>query len=242
MLTVHHLSLSQSERVVWLCEELNLSYEFIRYERDPVTLLSPNYRAIYPFGTAPVITDGDLVLGESGAVVDYIMSRYGGEHLKIEAGAPGFVDYLYWFHFANGTMMAALNLDMIVRWLGVDRDEEVLRAWRSMLRRNPAHGLQMSEEDLGVTLKSLRSAWFARPVNAFDMIERHLGEKPYFAGDTFSAADIMMFFALTTMRVFTPRDYYSYPHLRKYQQRVGERPAYQRAMSKAEPDMKPLLD
>ena len=75
MLTVHHLGKSQSERIVWLCEELEIPYELKRYARDPVTILAPaDYKALHPIGAAPVITDGDLVLAESGAIVDYIMA------------------------------------------------------------------------------------------------------------------------------------------------------------------------
>jgi glutathione S-transferase len=78
MLTVHHLGKSQSERIVWLCEELEVPYALKRYTRDAQTMLAPpDYKALHPIGAAPVITDGDLVLAESGAVVDYIIATYG---------------------------------------------------------------------------------------------------------------------------------------------------------------------
>ena len=84
MLTVHHLGKSQSERIVWLCEELEIPYELKRYTRDSVTMLAPpDYKALHPIGAAPVITDGDLVLAESGAIVDYIMARYGKGRLTL---------------------------------------------------------------------------------------------------------------------------------------------------------------
>jgi len=103
MLTVHHLGISQSDRIVWLFEELRIPYELIRYERDPVTRLAPeSYKALHPAGTAPVITDGDLVLGESGAIIDYIVARYGNDRLTLSADHPDFAHYLYWYHFANG--------------------------------------------------------------------------------------------------------------------------------------------
>src|ERR1700740_1108880 len=87
MLTVHHLGRSQSERIVWLCEELGLDYELKRYERAP-QLAPPEYKALHPIGTAPVITDGDLVLGESGAIIEYIIAKYGAGRLAPQAGAP----------------------------------------------------------------------------------------------------------------------------------------------------------
>ena len=85
MLTVHHLGISQSDRIVWLCEELAIPYRLIRYERDPKTQFAPpEYRALTPFGTAPAITDGDLTLGESGAIIEYIIAKHGGGRLAID--------------------------------------------------------------------------------------------------------------------------------------------------------------
>jgi glutathione S-transferase len=242
MLTVHHLGVSQSERIVWLCEELEIAYELVRYERDPVTLLSPHYRALYPFGTAPVITDGDRVLGESGAIVDYLIARYGAGRLGRTPERPDYVDYLYWFHFANGTLMPALNLDLITRAIGIEREAETFAAWRDWWASRPFRGESKSEEQLANMLAALRTAWRERPINAYRMIEHHLGSHRYFAGPEFTAADIMMVFPLTTMRFFDPCDFSSYPNLRNYLQRIGARAAYQRAMARAEPDLRPLLN
>jgi glutathione S-transferase len=242
MLTVHHLGVSQSERIVWLCEELALEYRLLRYDRDPDTLLSPGYRAIYPFGTAPVITDDDFVLGESGAIVDYIIGRYGAGRLSLKPPTPNHTEYLYWFHFANGTLMPALNLDLCTRAIGIERDTETAAAWRDWWRSHPFRGEAMSDEQLTSMLAALRNAWHERPLNAYKIIEQHLESHSYFAGSEFTAADIMMVFPLTTMRVFDPRDLYPYPNIRRYLQRIGARSAYQRAMAKAEPELRPLLD
>ena len=96
MLIVHHLGRSQSERIVWLCEELGVPYELKRYERDPVTILAPpEYKALHPIGAAPVIADGDLVLAETGAVAEYIMAKHGRGRLAPAPDHPGFADYLY---------------------------------------------------------------------------------------------------------------------------------------------------
>jgi glutathione S-transferase len=106
MLTVHHLGISQSERIVWLCEELSVPYQLQRYDRDPVTRMAPpQYKALHPFGTAPIITDGTLVLAESGAIIEYLIARYGKGRLAVGADAANYPDYLFWFHFANGSMM-----------------------------------------------------------------------------------------------------------------------------------------
>ena len=110
MLTVHHLGKSQSERIVWLCEELGIAYELKHTARDSRTMLAPpDYKALHRIGAAPVITDGDLVLAESGAVVEYIIARYGNGRLALKADHPDFANFLYWFHFANGTLQANMG-------------------------------------------------------------------------------------------------------------------------------------
>lgn len=206
MLTVHHLGISQSDRIVWLCEELGLDYALKLYKRDPQTNLAPaEYRALTPFGTAPVITDGDLVLGESGAIIEYLIHTHGDGRLAVAPGQPGYADYLFWFHFANGSLMPSAMIDMVATMLGVES---------------------------GGTLEALRS----RLDRAYAAIDARLGEAPYLAGEAFTAADILSLFPLTTMRAFAPRDLAPYPNLAAWLRRIGERPAFQRAMAKADPD------
>ncbi|GLT00959.1 glutathione S-transferase [Sphingobium jiangsuense] len=207
MVTVHHLSVSQSDRIVWLCEELELPYELKIYPRDPDTNLAPaDYRALHPFGTAPVITDGDLVLGESGAIIEYLCAKAGGR-LAVGPGAPNYPDYLFWLHFANGSLMPALMVDVLASMLGAEAEGGMA----AMLRE--------------------------RTDRAYAMLEDRLGKAPYLAGEEFTAADIITLFPLTTMRQFMQRDLAPYPHIRAYLHRIGERPAYRRAMEKADPGM-----
>ena len=95
MLTVHHLGISQSDRIVWLCEELEIPYVLVRYDRDPVTRLAPaGYKALHPSQTAPVITDGTVVLAESGAIIEYIMGKYGNGRLTVSPQQANYADYL----------------------------------------------------------------------------------------------------------------------------------------------------
>jgi glutathione S-transferase len=212
MLTVHHLGISQSDRAVWLCEELGIDYELKLYERDPVTRAAPPaYKALHPAGTAPIITDGDLALGESGAILDYIIGRYGNGRLAVTSDQPNFADYLYWFHFANGSMMPTALGELVVTMVTGRRDAPGTEGFR------------------------------ARADAAFAMVEQRLGEAAYFAGDEFTAADIMMHYPLTSMRRPVPRDISGYPNLLAYLQRIGARPAYQRAMAKADPGLEPML-
>lgn len=206
MLIVHHLGISQSDRIVWLCEELELPYVLKRYERDPKTRLAPaDYRALTPFGTAPVLSDGGIVLGESAAIIEYIAQIYGDGRFMIRPGSPNYADFLFWFHFANGSFMPAAMIDSIASRVG--------------------------GED------ALMAALRARFDRAYDLLEERLGKVPFLAGETFTAADIMTLFPLTTMRLFSRRDISPYPHIRAYIQRVATRPAFQRAMRKAEPDL-----
>jgi glutathione S-transferase len=212
VITIHHLGVSQSDRIVWACEELGVPYHLKIYERDPQSKLAPpEYRALHPFGTAPVITDGDLVLGESGAIVEYINARYGGNRLAVPASSPHFADYLYWLHFANASLMTSGMCELVRNMLGGTGKNEVVD---SVVDRSD---------------------------RAFDMIEAHLGRNTYFAGPEFSAADVLMLFPLTTMRAFVPRDLDGSPNIRAYLKRIGERPAFKAAASKADPDFKPML-
>ncbi|WP_316163377.1 glutathione S-transferase family protein [Bradyrhizobium sp. SZCCHNRI20481] len=212
MLTVHHLGKSQSERIVWLCEELEISYELKCYTRDARTMLAPpEYKALHPIGAAPVITDGELVLAESGAVVEYIIAKYGHGRLRPGPDDPSFAPFLYWLHFANGTLQAAMGRLMILNRLNLPDDNPVLGAIRGRLDR------------------------------AFAAVETRCGEADYLAGGALTAADIMTVFSLTTMRYFLPYDLAPFPNIRAYLARIGARPAYQRAMAKGDPGMALLL-
>ncbi len=212
MLTVHHLGVSQSERIVWLCEELGIPYELKLYARDAVTRMGPpEYKALHPVGTAPIITDGDVILPETGAIMEYIIGKYGHGRLAVGPEAPNFADYLFWFHFANASMMPRQS--GLMRAAAADGAAESPRA-RFMRQRAEA---------------------------AWDLVEKRLGEADYFAGSQFTAADIIMVFTLTTMRAFVARDISGSPNTLAYLQRIAARPAYQRAMAKGDPDMAPML-
>jgi glutathione S-transferase len=212
MLTIHHLGHSQSERIVWLCEELCIDYALKRYDRRADNRLGPpEYKALSPMGIAPVITDGDLTLGESGAIVEYIVQTYGGGRLVLKRGDAGFTDFLYWFHFANGTLQPTLG-----RMMALERIDPA----------GTSAPMQSGKDRLALV---------------FATIDKRLGEAPYFAGAELTAADIMSVFSLTTMRLFRATDLSGYPNILAYLQRIGARPAYQRAMQKADPDLTPVL-
>ena len=212
MLTLHHLGHSQSERIVWLCEELDIPYALTRYDRDPVTLLSPPaLRALHPLGAAPVIEDDGLLLAESAAIADYIVAKHGGGRLRLGPDHPDFAAYLYWFHFANGNLQPVMGRAMMVGRAGLAPDHPVQLAVQGRLDR------------------------------AVALVDARLGTAEYLAGQEFTAADIMSVFSLTTMRLFQPLDLGPYPNILAYLQRIGARPAYRRAMAKGDPDLTPML-
>jgi glutathione S-transferase len=160
-------------------------------------------------GIAPVITDGDFVLGESGAICEYICARYGGGRLIPGPNDPDFADHLFWFNWSNATFMTTLMMQLVLAGGG---------------EGNPAAAFV---EDRA------RRGWA--------MIEKRLGEAPFFGGANLTTADIMMVYCLTTSRAFRGISIEPYPNLKAYLARIGARPAYQRAMAKAEPGMAPML-
>src|SRR5690242_20652364 len=109
MITVHHLENSRSQRVLWLLEELGVPYEVKRYARDPATMLAPpELRRVHPLGKSPVVTDGDATLAESGAIIEYLVERYGEGRLSPSPGTAARLRYRYWLHYAEGSAMPPL--------------------------------------------------------------------------------------------------------------------------------------
>lgn len=119
MITVHHLNESRSQRILWLLEELGLPYEIKFYSRDATTRLAPpELKAVHPLGKSPVVTDGDMTVIESGAIIDYIIRRHAGGRMAPEAATPEYDHYLQWLHYAEGSAMLPLMLNMYVMRLG----------------------------------------------------------------------------------------------------------------------------
>lgn len=207
MITIHHLGVSQSDRIVWLMEELGLPYELKWYDRGADFLAPPELRALHPAGTAPVITDGDLVMAESTAIVEYISQRYGGGKLSVPASDPDYPHYLYWMQF-NNNLQSVLFIKVAVQSTGID----------------PAADNVM----MTTTLR--------REDGIYRALEERLGQSPYLGGREFSCADIMSMFNLTSLAMLGARAIdESLPNTKAYVERVTARPAYQKAMSIAGP-------
>jgi len=119
VLTIHHLNNSRSQRILWLFEELGLDYQIVFYQRDAVTNLAPpELKAVHPLGKSPVITDGDITIAESGAIVDYVIETYGQGRLQPAKGTPAHVKYNEWLHYAEGSAMLPLMLNLYTMRLG----------------------------------------------------------------------------------------------------------------------------
>lgn len=209
MITIHHLDTSRSERIVWLMEELGLPYAMEMIHRTPNIIAPESLQQVHPLGRAPIIVDGDTVLAESGAIVEYVIARYGQGRLGVAPGAGNFAQYLYWLHYAESSLMLQL-----------------LREW-SLDRMLP---------DADATPGMARVRAVTQQHLAF--VDVHLATTPFFAGPELTGADIMMVFPFGTLRRFRALDLASYPAIEAYLARIEARPAYQRAMAKAGPGVK----
>lgn len=166
-IVVHHLNNSRSQRVLWLLEELGIEYDIKFYERDAKTMLAPaSLRQVHPLGKSPVITDAQVTVAESGAIIEYIVERYGNGQLIPKSGTPERLRYTYWLHYAEGSAMPPLVMNLIFSRFGAgdNRANEAFIAPQIKLH--------------------------------FDYIEAELGKSTWFVGEEFTAADIQMSFPL----------------------------------------------
>ena len=215
MIVVHHLNNSRSQRVLWLLEELGLAYEIKRYQRDPQTMLAPpELRQVHPLGKSPVVTDGDLTLAESGAIVEHLVERYGNGRLVPPAGTPERVRYRYWMHFAEGSAMPPLVMKLVL-----DR-----------LEKGP---MPFFVRPVARTLAGRVKKGFIEPnlERQLDFMEAELAAGPWFAGAEFSAADIQMSFPLEAATRRGGLDE-KRPRLMAFLERIHARPAYRRAVER----------
>lgn len=172
MIVVHHLNNSRSQRVLWLLEELDIEYDIKFYERDQKTMLAPaSLRQIHPLGKSPVITDAEETIAESGAIIEYIVERYGNGRLIPPSHTSERLRYTYWLHYAEGSAMPPLVMNLIFNRFG---------------------GENSSAND-GFIAPQIKLH--------FDYIEGELGKSTWFVGEEFTAADIQMSFPLELVAV-----------------------------------------
>jgi len=218
MLTVHHLENSRSQRILWLLEELGLDYEIQKYQRDPLTSLAPaELQALHPLGKAPLVTDGELTLAESGAIIEYLVTTYGNGQLRPADGTPAALAYTYWLHYAEGSFMPLMLLSLIIG--------RIETAPMPFFAKPIAKGIAAK----------VRGGYLDTNVKRnVDFLESSLQNSAWFCGDELTAADIQMSFAVeaAAVRALAGGDY---PNLTAFLQRMRARPAYQRALDKGGP-------
>lgn len=197
MLTLYFAPRTRAIRVRWLLEELELPHQL---KRVPFQIPIRTFGQQTPLGKLPVIEDGETVICESGAIVEYILERYGEGRLAPSIGAPKRGEFLQWVHFAESTAFAPVGVIV----------------WHTLYKNNAA--------DVALAIEGARE----RADDAFAFIDRALANRPYLLGDEFSAADIMMGFTLIAAQMLAVLDA-RHAHLPPYIARLQERPAFQRS-------------
>lgn len=216
MITVHHLNNSRSQRVLWLLEELHVIYEIRRYERDKTTMLAPKeLKAVHPLGKSPVITDGDLVIAETGAIIEYLLEKYGKGRLIPAAGTPERLRYTYWLHYAEGSAMTPLLLKLVFQRMPLNAP--------ALMR-----GLVKS-----ITSKAQERLSDPQIRTHLDYWDNELSKAEWFTGSEFTAADIMMSFPLEAAAARA--DAKSKPMVKAFLDRIHDRSAYQAALKRGGP-------
>ena len=214
MLTLHHLEYSQSYRVLWLLEELGADYELKLYERDKETRLAPDdYKAISPLGTAPLISDGELYLSETSAIIDYIIDQHTASPLRPKSDSTHRTDYLFWTHASQGSLMPMLLMRTI---------------FETLEKRTPAIIRPIIKTVFG---KATSAIIAPRLKLLFEKAEMDLAATGWFAGDSLTVADILMSYPLEGADV---RGLLKgkYPNCEAWVKRIRALPSYQTAKEK----------
>jgi glutathione S-transferase len=213
MVVVHHLNNSRSQRVLWALEELGVPYEVKQYQRDLKTNLAPaSLKKIHPLGKSPVITDGDITVAESGAIIEYLAQNYGEGNFIPETKTEAHRQYLYWLHFAEGTMMQQLLLKLILE---------------KTVQKSPPFFVKYIAKAI---MKKVMVGYVGPNITAnLALVESHLTDNEWFAGEKLSGADIQMSFPLEAWaaRKTVSQDY---PNTIAYVKRFQARAGYQKAL------------
>jgi len=218
MITVHHLNNSRSQRVLWLLEELGLPYEIKKYERDAKTMLAPpELLKVHPLGKSPVITDDGVTVAESGAIVEYLVERYGNGALAPAIGTSQRLQWRYWLHFAEGSAMSPLLLKLI-------------------FDKIPQSPMPFFVKPIARAICAKVLAVMVEPnlKRQLDFMEAELGKSDWFAGHEFSAADIQMSFPVEAAAQRAGLNA-SRPKLMAFLKRIHARPAYKKALERGGP-------
>ena len=215
MIIVHHLENSRSQRILWLLEELNLSYEIKSYKRDPKTMLAPpELKEVHPLGKSPVITDNGKVIAESAVIIDYLVNNYGNGKLKPQ-NEDDLLRYTYWLHYAEGSAMTPLLMKLVF--------DKVESSPMPFFVKPIAKKIS----------QAVKSSWINQQIKLhLDYMENEISKTGWFAGNEFSAADIMMSYPIEAA---SARGGVGRKNLEAFHQKIITRPAYQRAIERGGP-------
>ncbi|GHB61446.1 glutathione S-transferase [Psychrosphaera saromensis] len=214
MITLHHLNNSRSQRILWLLEELGLEYGIKQYQRDPVTSSAPeSLKAIHPLGKSPVITDGDLTIAESGAIIEYLLDSYDTEKRLRSTKGQALLDYRYWLHFAEGSLMPLLVMKLV-------------------MMKMPKNPMPFFVKTIAKALSNKVQEMFISPrlTPQIELVENTLANRTWLTGEELSAADIQMSFPLQASA--TRMDLSAFPNIARYLKQIDALPAYQKAVER----------
>ncbi|EMM0379606.1 glutathione S-transferase [Pluralibacter gergoviae] len=216
MLTLHHLNLSRSQRVLWALEELHLPYDIVRYQREPNMLAPQALKKVHPLGKSPVLEDNGQVLAESGAILEYLQENYDPDaRLKPQAAADK-IQYRFWLHYAEGSLMPLLLMKLVFASLG---------------KRPVPVGLRTVGKMLG---QGIQKAWLNKQLATHaQFIEAHLARHRWFAGEQLSMADIQM--SYPAFALLARGGQRALPQLERWKQAVESLPAWQKAVAQGGP-------
>ncbi|NHZ90722.1 glutathione S-transferase [Massilia sp. CCM 8733] len=215
MIIVHHLNNSRSQRILWLLEELGLAYEIKKYQRDAKTMLAPpELRAVHPLGKSPVITDDANTVAESGAIIEYLLERYGNGKFVPPAGTPDKLRYTYFMHYAEGSAMTPLLMKLVF--------DRVEKSPMPFFAKPIARGIAQKVKGTYILPQIAQHLAY---------LEAELAKSPWFAGAQFSGADIQISFVLEAAASRGGLGD-KYPKLMDFLNRIHARPAYQRALER----------
>jgi len=218
MITLHHLENSRSQRILWLLEELGVEYDIKFYKRDKKTSLAPpELTQVHPLGKSPVITDGDVTVAESGAIVEYLVGKYDDGSLLPAEGTPERLAYTYWLHYSEGTFMPLMIISLIL----------------SRIESAPVPFF-LKPITKGIAGKVRDSYLDANVKSNLEFMEATLKKSKWFCGDEMTAADIQMSFPLEAAAVRTDLKA-DYPKLAACLKRMQATPAYKAALKKGGP-------
>ncbi|HIB8959063.1 TPA: glutathione S-transferase family protein [Enterobacter ludwigii] len=216
MLTVHHLNQSRSHRVIWALEELSLPYEIVRYQREKSMLAPESLKKVHPLGKSPVIEDNGLILAESGAILEYLQETYDPESQLKPLDPAHKVQYRFWLHYAEGSLMPLLLMKLVFSSLG---------------KPPVPFGIRTLGKALG---QGVQKAYLNRQLETHArFIESHLAHNSWFAGDTLSMADIQMSFPIFALLARGGID--NLPHTQAWKKKVESSPGWQKTLEQGGP-------